>query len=345
VASISVIMPVRNGVAYVRSAIDSVLSQSFSDFWFIIVDDGSTDGLSDVVESYRDDRIRFVRFEQPVGICGALNRGIDAAETEYIARMDADDVCYPDRLAIQHAYMEQHPDVGLCGSWVRLFGDSEAERIRRMPTNPEWVRAYALFDNPHVHSSMLLRRSFMDRHGLRYDDAFARAEDYDLWTRAMDHFAGVNLRQVLLRYRIHEQSVTTRALREMDAAAVRVVSRHLQKLDIPISQEDLLFHRYLGTNRLYPDRTRRTICKAADWLHVILDANDRTGVYDASLLRRVVSDVWYGVCYHSLPLGSWVVAKYFTSRLTAGSPQGGATAAVFLAAAVKSFLRAGSVQR
>ena len=116
---VTVLMPVYNGERYLREAIDSILDQSFRDFEFLILDDGSTDGTADIIRSYRDERIRFLANPERLRLSGALNRGMAEARGSFIARMDADDIARPHRLARQLAFLRRNPEVGICGTCSR----------------------------------------------------------------------------------------------------------------------------------------------------------------------------------------------------------------------------------
>jgi len=122
---LTVLMPVYNGGPFLRSAIESILNQDFSDFDFLIIDDGSTDGSHEIAASYADPRIRLESNGRNLGLIATLNRGLDLARGTYVARMDADDIAFPDRLSKQLTFMEAHPEIGLCGTWYER--DSRTE--------------------------------------------------------------------------------------------------------------------------------------------------------------------------------------------------------------------------
>ena len=118
-------MPVYNGERYLREAIDSILNQTFKDFEFLIINDGSTDLSVEIIESYADKRISLAHNGQNLGLITTLNRGFDLACGEYIARMDCDDISLPDRLEKQVVFMDNHPEIGICGSWVSAISDEK----------------------------------------------------------------------------------------------------------------------------------------------------------------------------------------------------------------------------
>ncbi len=199
---ISVIMPVYNAEQYLREAIDSILSQTFGDFELIIIDDGSKDSSPAIVERYEDPRIRFYVNEENMGVAKTLNRGLDLATGQYIARMDSDDISLPERFAKQVAYLDAHPEIGILATDVQTFGAQEYYH----PTSKthEQLSVDMLFSCCLCHPTVMMRRSL----GLRYDPAFNRMEDYELWIRASQQCRLACYPEILFRYRIHPHQVT-----------------------------------------------------------------------------------------------------------------------------------------
>lgn len=202
----SVLMAVYNGEKYVPEAINSILSQSFTDFEFIIVDDGSTDRSLQIINSHQDPRVKVVRNPQNLGLTRALNIGLDLARGEFIARMDSDDVSLPERLARQVAYMDACPEVGVCGTWARdIDAQGSAVGIRETPVGRDLDRKYWI-PSPIIHSSAMIRRSHLGE--LRYDQRIRYAQDFDLWLRLRAGHKLANLPEHLLLYRVHDDSIT-----------------------------------------------------------------------------------------------------------------------------------------
>lgn len=199
---VSVVMPVRNGEAFLREALDSILAQTFRDFELIVIDDGSSDGTPAIIAEYaaRDSRLRAIR-QEASGLTQSLNRGWRSAAGEYVARMDADDVALPDRLEHQVEFLDGHPEVAVVGTTVIEVGpDGKELRVVRFPEDEAAIRRELRRSNCLVHASVMVRRAALEEvGGYRLD----QVEDYDLWLRIAERHALANLPQPLLRYRHH----------------------------------------------------------------------------------------------------------------------------------------------
>jgi len=199
---VSVVLPVYNGLPYLHAAISSILSQSFADFELIIIDDGSTDESASVVNQFDDQRIRFLRQDNQ-GLARTLNRGISLSRGRYIARQDADDLSDPERFAQQVAYMDSNPDCVLLGTWAQIMEvDRLVERYHRHPVDEAEIRYQMLFNNPFVHSSVMLQRAILQRvGGYTTDSERYILEDYELWSRLSRIGSVANVGKVLQIYR------------------------------------------------------------------------------------------------------------------------------------------------
>ena len=306
-------MPVHNGAVHLAEAMHSILRQSLRDFEFLIIDDASTDDSVSIIEEFKDPRIRLIQSPERLKLSGALNLGLDQAHGRYIARMDADDISLPKRLEIQTRFMEQNPEIGICGSWIRYFGSST--QILCRPTHHQEIRAFTLIDTPFAHPTVMLRRDMFEHHHLRFNGEFFPTEDFELWTRVLRLMPAANLPQILLRYRIHNQSLTGADWTNMDEQAIRVVQTQLQSLGITPSSEELRFHRQLTMGRL--EMTEAGLDQAENWLSRLLEANQSTHAFDQSTLATILGEVWHRTCMHSAKLGFWVANRYQRSFLSA----------------------------
>ncbi len=203
---VSVLMPVYNGEKFLRPAIESILSQSFTDYEFIIINDGSSDTSEQIILSYTDARIKYVRNEKNLKLIATLNKGIDLCKGKYIARMDADDVAYPERFAKQVSFMESNPEYGLCGTDIEIDG---AMNSWVQMGDMNYLRFCFLFHNPFCHPTTFIRNSIVKEHKLYYPAEYIHAEEYVFWLRIIEHSKCINLDEKLLNYRLHQGQVTT----------------------------------------------------------------------------------------------------------------------------------------
>jgi hypothetical protein len=212
VPRISVVMPVLNGGSYLAAAVESILKQSFSDFELIVIDDGSTDQSASLLSSFArsDGRIRLIG-QVNAGIVASLNRAIDLARGEFVARMDADDVSLPSRFELQLAFLETHPEVAVVGSAITLI-DEEGNAIRDVdyPLAPREVSEFLIqVGCALAHPAVMMRRADVGAVG-GYRGAYRHAEDYDLWLRISETRALANLPDRLLLYRQHPLKASAR---------------------------------------------------------------------------------------------------------------------------------------
>ncbi|MCU0524685.1 MAG: glycosyltransferase family 2 protein [Elainella sp. Prado103] len=209
---VSVIMPVYNAQRYVAAAVRSILAQTYRDFEFLIIDDGSTDRSSTILQRYAatDDRIRLIRRDN-LGFVATLNELLQMAQGEYIARMDADDIALPDRFALQVAFLQTHPQV-VCVGGAQDWIDAAGRILLHHPEAEDnaAIQQLALTgQTPINHPSAMMRRSAMLQVG-GYDANFYPAEDLDLWLKLGELGELANLRQTVLCYRQHDRSISER---------------------------------------------------------------------------------------------------------------------------------------
>ncbi|SBW10943.1 Glycosyl transferase family 2 (modular protein) [uncultured delta proteobacterium] len=198
----SVLMPVYNDARYIRDAIDSILNQTFAGFEFVIVNDGSTDGTAAIVNEYADPRIKIITHERNLGRPSARNSALQAAQGEYVFWMDADDIALPQRLEKQIAFMDAHPDVAVCGGAVQCFHNSGMTLLH--PSGSKAISAALFFAPAIANPACCIRKSVLDVKGIRFDDGFPRAEDYEFWCRLLLDYkqkAG-NIPDLVLLYRV-----------------------------------------------------------------------------------------------------------------------------------------------
>ncbi len=242
---VAILMPVYNGEKYLHEAIDSILSQTFGNFVFIIIDDGSTDKTVEIIKSYNDNRIKLLLNEKHMGISYSLNKGILSSNTKYIARMDCDDISLPNRIKEQVNFMNENLDIGVCGTYVEIFGFNK-NRIQKFPLKNKDIKFKLLSDNPLNHPTVIMRRNVLNENGLLYNVNYDGAEDYDLWERLSVFTKLENLPKVLLKYREHANQISR--MSPVQKEKIDEIQRR-QYLRIGVEKND--FSQLLKANKHY----------------------------------------------------------------------------------------------
>lgn len=207
---VSIVMSVYNGEVYVAESINSMLNQTFADFEFIILDDGSTDATLGIIQEFakHDDRIQIIKLDTNMGLAAALNRGIAVAQGQYIARMDADDVSLPERLQKQVDFLDAHPDVGVVGTQMQVVDQDKKPLFKFVvPQQHSLIVWNIFFGRTFAHPSVLMRRDAVNKVG-GYDATLPVAQDIDLWSQLVGQVKFANLADSLMLYRTHERATS-----------------------------------------------------------------------------------------------------------------------------------------
>lgn len=229
--AVSVLLAVHNEERFVRGAIESILRQTFTAFKLIVVDDASTDGTADVLAGISDLRLRVIRNPSNLGLTASLNRGLAIAKGEFIARLDGDDEAHPERLQRQVDFLLARPSVGIVGTSRRVIDEDghllyEATAI----PNDADIRWRLLLGNPLAHPTVMIRRAVLENHGLRYDESFRTAQDYELWTRFCAVSRAANLTEPLVTYRRRQQGISVSRREEQLATHDRIARLAFERL-------------------------------------------------------------------------------------------------------------------
>ncbi len=247
IPKVSVVMAVHNGGPFVRQTIESILAQQYRDLEFIIVDDASSDDTPSIVRSFDDPRIRYMPQAANIGQTAALNIGIRAAQGQYIARIDADDIAKPQRFEMQVKFLDVHPSVAVVGMWQETIDiNGRVQGLRRFPTDP-WEISAGLFTASPMnwfclsHPTVMIRKSALDKVGL-YDERLRICQDYDLWVRTARSFLLANVGAVGLQYRAHGQSLSQKNLTRTKDEIKSIIERNIDFLlpDLNVSQAHAL---------------------------------------------------------------------------------------------------------
>ena len=246
-------MPVYNGFKYLDEAMKSILNQTFQNFEFIIIDDGSTDDSVKIIKSYDDNRIRLVENKNNVGQSATLNQGLSLAKGKYIARMDQDDISMPERLKKQFEFMENNSNVDICGSWLQLMGKYDG--IVELETDSERIKINLLTNQNLAHPAVMIRKSTLVKYELNYNPTFTIGNDYDLWVRMFEYCSFANLPEPLLKFRMHDNQYSKIMWEQNNAETNRILTNLLKKIGIQPDDSDLNIHKTVimgwGTDPLF----------------------------------------------------------------------------------------------
>ncbi|MFC1815930.1 glycosyltransferase family 2 protein [Thermodesulfobacteriota bacterium] len=316
---VTVLMPVYNAGLFLREAINSILGQTWPDFEFLIINDGSTDNSREIISSFSDPRIRLIDNPTNIGLTKSLNRGLQLSKGEYIARQDADDISYPERLEKQILFLDAHPDIVLLGTRGRAIdknGNPSQANPLRIPVGLLAIHWYLMFQNAFIHSSVMFRRVIVWERLGGYDESFKRAQDYEIWSRTARSFKVENLSDIFIDHRFEYGSIVSR-------------------LPLTLAPEEDIAHKNLQVFLKYPDvpvqwsrfinsfRRKEKFDDDTDWRQVS-DLFDRISTRYCELnpaarqdqsIRSHMADNFYWIAYYSAPYNRSVsLSAYMRAR-------------------------------
>lgn len=288
-------MSVYNAEKYIEEAIESVLNQTYNNFEFIIINDGSKDNSLKIIEKFlsKDDRIILIDRENK-GLVASLNEGILKSKGNFIARMDADDICLPNRFEEQLNFMKKNPDVGVCGSWIKLFGEDFKSKVWKIPSNDQRLKAELLFSSCFAHPSVMIRKNVLLDNDFLYDESYIHAEDFELWIRLSDVTNFANINKVLLKYRLVKDSVSHKADLELKSrfdVFQKIFNKSLSRLDIKNSLKENTIHFNLSLNKRLRQNSVSSF-ELKSYFDKILKSNKKNKIFSDLDLKKVMGKKW-----------------------------------------------------
>lgn len=285
-SKISVIMPAYNAEKYIGDAIESILNQTYTDFEFIIVNDFSEDGTENIILSYDDERIVYLKNEYNMGISKTLNRAIKIAKGDYIARMDADDISLPERFEKQISYMEKNKNIGILGTGIIIFGEGLDKNSYSFSSNFKQAKAELFFNSSLAHPTVMIRKNVLLENNLLYDPEYDGLEDFVLWWR-IAKFSEVNsLDENLLYYRKHLSQITKTRSEQFYKKYNQFIAERLSVFSIDISEyEQELLAKYC--NGEHDKFSYKEIVSYINLLGRLLDNNKKIMYFAEKELRHV----------------------------------------------------------
>lgn len=298
-AKVTVLMPTYNVAPYVREAIDSVMQQTYTDFELLVIDDCSTDDTVSVVHSIDDPRIHIIQNEKNVGLAENLNRGLSHITTEYVARMDGDDIAEPFWLEKEVAVLDSHPEIGICSGGFERFGTVKS--LVRFPERHEDSMANMLFECSAIVPTF--RMSLYRDHGLRYSTEAFPAEDYRFWAECLRLTKMYNIQETLFHYRMHPTQICTARREEQQRKVAQVRRYMLEWLSPDFSEEEKT---YYTCQFMAPQITsRQDYQERQAFCQKMIEKNRSVGHFDENPLRRRLDK------HLTLTLYSTIVERYF----------------------------------
>jgi glycosyltransferase involved in cell wall biosynthesis len=305
---ITVLMSVYNSECYLNEAIDSILTQTFTDFEFLIIDYASTDNTPDILRSYHDPRITIITNEENLGLTRSLNNGLAVAQGDYIARMDADDISLPERLDEQVQFMDNNPHICVCGSWVEIIGQNAGD-IWRYPTSHDEIACRHLFECSIAHPSVILNRKYLNENQIHYNNTFKKSQDYELWVRISRTYALANIGKVLLKLRIHAGAIGQMYTDNQKEWADLVRFQQLSEfLCLHPTSEERILHSLISTGAF--DARNDYVHGFDMWLQKIWNANKERKHFNESVLFNELSTRWYMACKNTTNQGYKMWKQY-----------------------------------
>jgi glycosyltransferase involved in cell wall biosynthesis len=309
---VTVLLPVYNGEEYLKSAIDSILTQTYTDFEFLIINDGSTDTTENIILSYTDPRIRYVKNEQNIKLIATLNKGLKLAKGKYIARMDADDISLPERLEKQISFLENNPNVGLCGSYLKSLGTANNQLIG-YKTNSDEIKFRLLFDTHFPHPAAVLRKDILDQFGLEYEAEYIHVEDYVLWNRMAEHTDLAILPEVLVLKREHENQISLVHYQTQQKIMGDFRKALTEKITGPIDVNTYAVYSAL-LKAEYPTNSADVIA-VLKLIETLVENNKRLKIYNPQIMDDHFTNVVFSMIFNASGMGLKILNEYKKTSL------------------------------
>jgi glycosyltransferase involved in cell wall biosynthesis len=302
---LTVLMPNYNNGPFLKEAIDSILDQTYTDFIFIIIDDGSTDNSVELIKSYRDSRIKFIQKEKNSGIVDALNRGLEQVETKYIVRMDADDRSVPERLQILVDFMEKNPEVDICGSQMQFFGN--AHNITNYYTDKNKLKAQLIYNSPVSHPTVIIRTQVLRAHSIFYRSVHPYMEDYDLFFRLKNVATFANIDKALYHYRLLTHNSTVKNYQTKLDRCRNFFKDVFAELDIEPNQKNMELHvEFFIHLSILSDAA-----EYRNWMNYLILQNKKKKIYPQKELEAILEEKWEQLFFKIVPLRVSKTVHYF----------------------------------
>lgn len=291
---VSVVMPIYNAERYVEEALSSIINQTYKNLEIIIVNDCSSDSSMRIIGQMDDPRIIIINNKTNLGVAASLNRGFMEARGNYIARMDSDDIAELDRISLQVNYMEENPNVVVCGTAIRFIGNKKGTRI--FQNQYKRILVDLMFQCALCHPTVMLRRKILIDNGLNYEEDFEKAEDYRLWTRCSQYGAIGNIEDVGLNYRVHDSQVSNVYKKKQDKASDIIRKEYLEAYKVYLSEKEVsVFNKMCNNNRINTLEISLCLSLIKKIIRSLKDNNNFDTLYMIYALSGLLNKAYYNV--------------------------------------------------
>lgn len=316
---ITVFMPVYNTEDFLKEAIESILAQSYSNFELLIIDDGSTDNSINIIESFKDKRIRLVKNKKNMGLPYTRNRGLELAKGEYIAIMDSDDISHEKRLENQLDFLLKNRGIAIIVSNFKLiYGNGKIKKSGMPNWNPEEIKAQLLFRNFILNSSAMIRKDFIKKSGIKYNEEFFACQDYMFWVECLKFGEIYREKKHLLSYRTGHENITSNSKKKKKNARAKLINfihetaLNLFGFELTNSEKNLYYSLFGEENNL----NIKNYSDSVDLLKKLIQQNQQKHIFEEKLFGKVVQYNFLFTLLHTKNLGLKDKYKIFFNKDT-----------------------------
>lgn len=311
---VSVVMTAYNAEKYIAEAIQSILDQTYKNLELIIVNDGSTDRTLEIINSFDDNRIRLVNNERNLGAAESSNKGIEIVQGKYIARMDADDISYPNRIEKQVNFLEQHEDIHVVGTFLKVVYEDtdEPDIVWKYSIDPKIIRSALIFNPGVAHATLMFRREVFNT--VKYDTSLCSAIDYDLYCRLSRNIKFSNIPEILYIYRRHKNQMSTGINSKQQKNAKKIRLKMLQNMGVVPTESELELHQEISNGII----NNFSLSEIIFWLEKLVYMNDTTKFFPTEEFKEVIANKLYSLIVNSDIFNEHDLKRYYFSFLSDG---------------------------
>ena len=303
---VTILMPAYNCEKFIDQSIIAILNQTFKDFEFIIINDGSSDSTNEIIKKYDDKRIRFYENKVNSGIVKTLNWGLELSKGKYIVRTDADDIARTDLVSSLLEFMETHQDYIVCGGYMKLIN---SEKIFSYPNDNDFLRVHTLTFCPFSHSTVILKKSILAEKNIKYEETFKDGEDHALWAALLPFGKFYNLNKITLDYRESSTQVTATNVYSKNRIETRekIFSFQAKEYFELNNDQAYLYVKLIDQRKVI---SLEELNKVGQLIITILNYNKKKKLFKHAILKKLFFIKWHWLCFHSYHLGKNVGKIY-----------------------------------